>query len=141
MRAVIPSVIVQALQRDAVHLGSLTPVRDLTYVTDTARGFIRAAATPEALGKTINLGVGQGIAIGDLAQRILGLMGSDKPVMTDEERIRPVASEVMELVSDNSLAAEVMGWTPEFTLDQGLTETIEFIKARPNLYKPDIYAV
>ena len=141
MRAVIPSIIVQALHRDRIHLGSLTPVRDLTYVTDTARGFIKAAGTKEALGKTINLGVGQGIAIGDLAQRILHLMDSDKPVVTDEERIRPVASEVMELISDNRLAAEVMGWSPEFTLDEGLTETIEFIKAHPGLYKPDIYAV
>nr|WP_294501891.1 GDP-mannose 4,6-dehydratase [uncultured Rhodopila sp.] len=140
-RAFIPTIISQALSRDAVHLGSLAPHRDMTYVRDTVDGFIRAATTPGIPGETINLGTGESFSIGDFATRILNLMKCSKPIVHDAERDRPEKSEVRQLVSDNSKAARLMQWRPETSLDEGLRSTIAFVCAHPALFAPERYTV
>lgn len=140
-RAFIPTIVSQAVRGEAVHLGSLTPERDMTFVSDTVDGFIRAGVTPGIEGETINLGTGQAFSIGDFAKRILKLMGSDKPIVHDAARDRPIKSEVMRLVSDNRKAAELMKWRPTMSMDEGLRQTIAFVSANPNLYTPEAYVV
>lgn len=140
-RAFIPTIICQALERDAVHLGSLTPLRDMTFVDDTVDGFLRAAVTPGIEGETINLGTGATFSIGDFADRILALMDVNKPIVHDSQRDRPARSEVMRLVSDNAKAKRLMGWEPKTNLDDGLRQTIEFIDRHRELYRPNVFAV
>ena len=138
-RAVIPTIIGQALTQKEIRLGSLTPIRDLTYVKDTARAFMHIAGSEKATGRTINAGAGQGIAIGDLARLILSLMQVDLPIVHDESRVRPQNSEVFHLICDNRLAAELMDWRPTYTLRDGLTETIGFVRENLRLFKPEQY--
>jgi len=139
-RAVIPAIITQALERDFVELGSLHPRRDLTYVKDTARGFIDMAKSDEAVGKVINIGRGSDISIGDLARKIFELIGKDVNIKTDEERVRPEKSEVDRLLCDNTLAEEVIGWEPEYSLEEGLGETIEWFREKMK-ESPEIFQV
>jgi len=141
MRAVIPTIIVQAILRDQVMLVALDPTRDFTYETDTVNGFILAATAPGAVGKAVNIGSGWEISIGDLARRIVALIERDVPVVQDPQRLRPSGSEVERLCADNALAQEVLGWKPQVSLDEGLRRTIEWIRSSPNLYRPEEYAV
>lgn len=140
-RAIIPTIITQILSQKEIRLGSLKPVRDLTYVKDTARGFIEGAATERTIGKTINIGFGKGIRVGDLAKTILSLMKCDKPIVIDDDRVRPEKSEVFELVCDNTNARKLTGWQTEYSLAKGLTETIEFILKNQWFYKAHRYAI
>jgi NAD dependent epimerase/dehydratase len=140
-RAFIPTIISQALVRDEIHLGSLTPQRDMTFVADTVEGFILAGTMPGIEGETINLGTGETYSIGDFAQRILQLMEMDKPIVHDAARDRPSKSEVMKLVSDNSKAERLLGWRPTTALDDGLRQVIEFISANRELYAATTYTV
>jgi NAD dependent epimerase/dehydratase len=140
-RAFIPTIISQALTRDAIRLGGLTPQRDMTFVADTVDGFMRAAVMPGILGETINLGTGETFSIGEFAHRILGLMRCDKPIVHDASRDRPEKSEVMKLVSDNRKAARLMQWSPATALDDGLRQAIDFVAAHPELYAADRYTV
>lgn len=141
-RAIIPTIITQALTKDEVHIGSRTPVRDLTYVKDTVRGFIEIGVSKKSLGEVINIGTGSGVTIGELLNRILGILGKkDIRIFEDEERIRPDKSEVMELICDNSKAKRLLGWSPQYTLDEGLAETIEWMRKYITLYKTDGYVI
>jgi NAD dependent epimerase/dehydratase len=140
-RAVIPTIISQALTQEKIQLGSLEPVRDLTYVEDTVEGFIKIAETDEAIGDVINVGSGKGISIGELAETVLAVMHLKKPVTVDQARIRPVKSEVFTLLANNAKAAATVGWTPRHSLQQGLAKTIEFVSGNLDLYKSDSYAV
>jgi NAD dependent epimerase/dehydratase len=140
-RAFIPTIISQALTQPAVSLGSLTPERDMTFVTDTVAGFMAAASTPGVEGATINLGTGQTFSVGWFAQKILSLMGVDKPIKQDAQRMRPEKSEVLKLVSDNSLAREKIGWTPKTPLEDGLRKAIDFVSAHRGLYESTRYVV
>ena len=90
--------------------------------------FIAAATAENAVGKTINCGRGEGVTIGELARMILDICGSKAQIVTDEERVRPEKSEVMELICDNTLARELMGWEPKYTLEQGLEETVAWMR-------------
>lgn len=139
-RAVIPTIVAQALTQPAVSLGSLFPIRDLNYVKDTVEGFLSVAASEDAVGKVLNLGTGQGVSVGNLAKHILALMRVEKPIRQDEARVRPENSEVVSLIC-NSEEAHRTGWKPRFSLDEGLEQTIEFIKQNPWLYNPSQYAV
>jgi dTDP-glucose 4,6-dehydratase len=141
MRAVIPTIITQALTRDQVKLGALHPTRDLTYVTDTARGFMLAANTDAVTGRPVNLGTNRTISIGDLAQTVIRLVGRDLAVVTDQQRIRPEKSEVLRLQSNYGLAQELMGWEPLLTLEEGLQKTIDWVRDHLDLFDPDRYAV
>ena len=140
-RAFIPTIISQALTRDAIHLGGLTPQRDMTFVADTVDGFLRAAVMPGILGETINLGTGETFSIGDFAHRILGLMACDKPIVHDAARDRPEKSEVMKLMSDNRKAVRLLQWTPATALDDGLRQAIDFVSAHRELYASERYTV
>jgi NAD dependent epimerase/dehydratase len=138
-RAFIPTIISQALSRDEIRLGSLTPERDMTFVSDTVAGFIAAATTPAIEGLTINLGTGETHSVGWFAERLLSLMGFEKPVVQEKHRMRPELSEVLKLVSDNTLALKAMGWSPKVTLDDGLRQTIAFVEANRDLFRTDEY--
>jgi dTDP-glucose 4,6-dehydratase len=139
-RAVIPTIISQALRSKQVSLGSLEPQRDLTFVSDTVAGLIAAANAPDHVnGQTINLGVGKTVSIADLAELIFELMGGGYSIAHQEERRRPDKSEVMRLLSDNSKAAEQLGWRPQVSLREGLARTIEWIRANPDVYQSSGY--
>jgi dTDP-glucose 4,6-dehydratase len=140
-RAVIPAIIVQVLAGPKVRLGALDPRRDLTYVTDTAAGFLNALTAPNVIGESVHLGVGQSISIGELAQRIARIIGREIEIESDARRFRPSASEVIELISDNRRAAELLGWCPRVSLDIGLRATIDWIAAHGDLFRSGDYAV
>ena len=138
-RAVIPTIISQALGACTVHLGNLSTKRDFTYVADTVQGFLCAAEAPGVEGQVFNLGTGQEIAIGEIAQKIIRMVDQPVKIVVDPERLRPEPSEVMRLLSDNSLARERLGWQPQVSLDQGLEQTIAWIRAHPELYRVGMY--
>lgn len=141
MRAVIPTIIVQALTRDEVKLGSLDPSRDFTFVHDTAEGFIKVASAEGVLGEEINLGNDNTIRIGDLAEKIFEIVGKAPKIVSDPQRIRPGKSEVMKLWASNEKAKQMIGWEPHIPLDEGLRLTIEWISTHLDLYRPDQYTV
>src|ERR1700751_6231315 len=111
----------------------------MTFVSDTVAGFLAAGAPPGVAGETINLGTGKTYSVGWFAKRILGLMGVDKPIVQEDARLRPSLSEVMKLVSDNSRAGKLMGWSPAVSLDHGLQQMIEFVRKNPAFYPTDGY--
>lgn len=139
-RAVIPTIILQALKGDKMMLGSLHPTRDFTYVEETVEGLIGVARSPESIGEVINIGSGREISIGDLAQLILSMMGKKAEISRDDVRVRPKKSEVERLICDNAKGRELLGWKPEMSLREGLGKTIDWFKARVGEYKRD-YAV
>lgn len=141
MRAVIPTIIVQALTRDEVKLGSLEPSRDFTFAKDTANGFVKVAEAEGVLGEEINLGNDNTIRIGDLAEKIFKLVGKTPKIVADPQRVRPDKSEVMKLWASNEKAKNLIGWEPRISLDDGLKLTIEWISAHIDLYRPDQYTV
>ncbi len=138
-RAVVPTIITQALTRPSIRLGNLDARRDLTYVSDTVDGFLRAAETPGVEGQTFNLGAGVEIRIADLANEILSLMERPVPIEIEEERLRPEKSEVQRLLSDNRLARLRLGWEPLVPLREGLQRTIDWIAKNLERYRPDFY--
>jgi len=140
-RAVIPTIITQCLAGDTVHLGSLEPTRDFSYVTDSVEGYLLAAGTDKVVGMTINLGSGREISIGDLARTIMEMTGSAATIESDERRLRPEASEVDRLLADNSLARSLLGWRPQVTLEDGLARTIDWIRQNPERFRPGTYVV
>lgn len=141
-RAFIPTVICQALTKDKLVMGSLEPVRDLTFVKDTVEGLIKVGICNEVIGRTVNLGVGIGYSIRKVVEKILEIMGKkNMPIEQDPSRIRPPKSEVMRLISDNSLAKKVCGWQPKYSLEQGLSKTIEWIRKNIDIYMLDSYTI
>ena len=147
-RAIIPSVIVQlANGAKRLKLGSLDPRRDLSFVSDTVRGFIAVAESQRVVGEVINVGSGFEISMGELARTIAELMKSPASIEHDEQRVRPAQSEVQRLLADNRRAAELAGWKPEYQglegLRKGLAQTIEWFQNPDNLrcYKADLYNI
>jgi NAD dependent epimerase/dehydratase len=140
-RAVIPTIIAQALTCNVIKMGSLKPRRDFTFVRDTVDGFIRVAAAPACLGEVINIGSGVDVTVGEVVQHIEQIIGRSVQVELDDSRIRPAKSEVMRLVCDNRKAAQLAGWKPRAALDQGLRETIEWIAEHIELYPMQCYAI
>ena len=141
-RAVIPTIISQALSgAKEIRLGSLDPVRDLTFVEDTVAGFLKVAESPATVGQVTNIGTGRAVTVGELAQMILGITGSKAKIVCDESRVRPERSEVMTLICQNKKAAALCGWTPSTTLEQGLEKTVGFIHDHLDLYRPSVYNV
>ncbi len=140
-RAIIPTIISQALTKREITLGNTAPTRDFTYVTDTADGVLRMGEAPAAVGEEVNLGSGSEISIGDLAARIAAIVGADVRVVRSEERVRPAHSEVMRLLADNGKAKRLVGWTPRVSLDEGLRRTVAWIRDHPALYDPNAYRV
>ena len=121
--------------------GSLDPVRDLTFIDDTVAGFLRAAEAEGVLGQVINLGTGAGVTIGELAHMVFQQLGVEPEVVLDPRRIRPAASEVRRLISDNRKAARLLGWQPAVSLAEGLGRTIAWVRAHAGLYQPQEYSL
>lgn len=130
-RAVIPTIIAQLLAKKELSIGATAPTRDFTYVTDTAAGMIRGAESDQAVGLTINLGVGQEISIGELAAQIATQMNIKFQIKHDASRLRPEHSEVERLLSNNGLAQSVLNWRPEIDLETGLARTIAWFRDNP----------
>lgn len=140
-RAVIPTIITQALTRDYIELGNVDARRDFTYVSDTVNGFLCAASTPGIEGGTFNLGVGSEITVGELAEEIVRQVNRPVEIRVDSSRLRPEKSEVQRLLSDNSLARERLGWTPQVSLQDGLAKTIEWVSGNLSRFNPTRYTV
>lgn len=127
-RAVIPTIITQLLAGSTVKLGSVRPTRDFTFVSDTVAGFLAAAEREAAVGRTLNLGTGTEISIGDLVMLLGELLGVRPEIVTDDQRLRPEQSEVERLLADNRRAQELLGWSPRVPLRDGLLRTVAWIK-------------
>lgn len=143
-RAVIPTVITQLLSGSRrIKLGNLRPMRDFNFVRDTCAGFLALAACDEAVGRTVNIGSGREISIGDTVQMIARLLQADVEIECEQQRLRPDSSEVERLLCDNGLIVALTGFQPAFTLKEGLAATIEWLREPANLarYKVDIYNV
>jgi len=138
-RAVIPAIISQALMKDEIHLGSLEPTRDYTYVLDTVRAFIKVAESTKSNGEVINVGSNFEVSIGELAETIFSLLDKNIEIITDSKRIRPKNSEVERLWCDNTKAKELLKWEPKISMEEGLENVILWIKNNPHLYKSGIY--
>jgi len=139
MRAVIPTIITQALTQDAVKLGALHPTRDFLFVEDTVRAFQAAALHDSTVGEVINFGSGATISIGELAEMIIRIVGRDVAVVEDDHRLRPQASEVQRLQADRSKAAQLLGWSPQVSLEEGLKLTTTWISEHLGEFVPQVY--
>lgn len=141
-RAIIPTIITQiASGAREIKVGDLTPTRDFNFVEDTAAGFIALARCPEAVGKEVNIATGREVSMADTLKTIARLMGAEVDWVTDPQRLRPGGSEVFRLLGDNSLITSLTEWRPRFTLEEGLSKTIEWFVDPSNLkkYKSGIY--
>ncbi len=142
MRAVLPTILVQLLRgADEIQLGRLDTRRDLTFVSDTVDGFVRAATSAPALGQTIQLGTNESHSIKELFETSCRVLGRTARIRTDERRLRPDASEVLVLDSDPALARSLLGWQPSVNLEEGLRLTAEWIKSRLDLYSTEYFHV
>lgn len=141
-RAVIPTIISQILAgKQEIKLGSLTPTRDFNYVKDTAEAFVKIAESDKSIGEVINAGSNYEISIGETVKKIINIIGKDVKIICDDERIRPEKSEVNRLWADNTKIKELIGWSPNYSIDRGLEETVEWIKMNLESYKTEIYNV
>jgi len=143
-RAVIPTIVAQLLNgKISIELGNLSPTRDLTYVTDTCNGFIEIFQSDSLFGEVTNIGVNSEISIGELVQFIANLMGVVLTIESSNDRVRPKNSEVERLICDNSKLLKHTHWKPKYTLEQGISEVIEWMKNPENLgmFKPEQYSV
>jgi NAD dependent epimerase/dehydratase len=141
MRAVIPAIISQVLNSEEIKLGLLSPVRDMVFVKDIVRGFLLAGIEEKSTGEVINAGTGAGASIGEIAEMVLKILRSDKKIVEDSHRVRPVKSEVFKLICDYKKAKEILNWSPQYSLEEGLKETVSFIQKNINSYRTDKYTV
>jgi len=141
-RAIIPTIITQILNgKTELDLGNTTPTRDLTYVQDTAAGFIEIFNCKDLSGSVTNIGMNEEISVDDLANTIAGILGIKISIKEDKQRVRPEKSEVERLRCDNSKLLKYTGWKPQYDLIRGLNETISWIKVNLEIYKHHIYNV
>jgi NAD dependent epimerase/dehydratase len=141
-RAVIPTIISQLLAgKEEIKLGTLIPTRDFNYVKDTAAGFIAIAESERTTGQEINIASQREISIGDLAKVIISQINPKARIICDEQRLRPDKSEVNRLLGCNSKIKKLTDWTQQYTFEQGIGETIDWIAQNMDKYKADIYNV
>ena len=139
-RAVIPTIITQLLSgKKEIRLGSLTPTRDFNYVKDTANGFYEIFKSDRTVGEEINIASQREISIGDLASELIRKINPEAKILCDTERVRPNKSEVTRLLGSNEKIKRLTNWTVQYTLDQGIEETIVFLRENLSEYKADIY--
>ncbi len=138
-RAIVPTIISQALERDVLRLGSLDTRRDLTFISDTVAGFLAIAECDAALGRAVNVGRGEDVSIGELVTLVGKLLGRELRVETDRARLRPAASEVGRLLCDADAARTLFDWTPRVSLADGLAQTIDWIRENRARYRVDQY--
>jgi len=141
-RAIMPAIACQVLAgKQEVKVGSLTPVRDLTFVSDTVEGFLAVARTEKSVGEVINVGSGIGVSIESVAQKIIEISGKKARLVEDRQRIRPEKSEVQKLICSNQKAQKLLGWKPSVSLENGIRKTLEFVSEHKEMYKPEIYNI
>lgn len=141
-RAVIPTIITQLLAgKTEINLGSLTPTRDFNFVKDTVNGFIEISKTQKTIGEEINIATQQEISISQLALELIRQINPEARIICDEQRLRPEKSEVERLLGSNEKIKRLTNWKPQYTFEQGLSETIEFFKHNLDQYKTDIYNI
>ena len=140
-RAVIPTIVTQALTREVVELGAIEPTRDFLFVDDTVGGIMRCGEVDGVEGEVVNLGSGTEVSIGELAERVLRLVGRELPISLDEQRLRPAESEVERLVAATAKAERLLGWQPSVDLDEGLRRTVDWLTGSLDAYKPSLYNV
>ena len=140
-RAVIPTIVTQALAQSSVKLGNLHTTRDFNFVSDTVEGFIAIAEAPAATGKTLNIGSGAETSIRELTELIFDLIGTKCSVDIEEQRLRPEASEVDRLCADSSLLRQLTSWEPRVPLREGLAQTVEWIGRNLETYSIGSYAI
>ena len=139
-RAVIPTIISQLLAgQQEIHLGKLSPTRDFNFVKDTAHGFMAIANCPAAIGQELNIATGEEHSIGDLANELIAQINPSAKIVCEEERLRPEKSEVNRLLGDSTKMRSLTGWKPEYTFEQGLAETINWIRDNLDSYKVGQY--
>jgi len=140
-RAVIPTIITQCLTGDTIKLGNVHPTRDFSYISNTVDGFLLAALSAEAIGKTINLGSNREISITELVSLIVEQIGRTVTIKVDEQRVRPEGSEVERLYADNTLAKTLLKWEPRVSLEEGLKHTTDWLRERLKSYQAGVYAI
>ncbi len=140
-RAVIPTIITQAMTQSVIHMGNLEATRDLNFVANTVDGFVLAATAEAAVGHTMNLGSGREISIGQLAEEIVQRVGRPVKIEQQTQRLRPAASEVERLLADATLAQKLLGWEPRVSLEEGLQQTIDWFREHHERYRPGEYSV
>jgi NAD dependent epimerase/dehydratase len=140
-RAVIPTIITQALAGSEIRLGSLAPTRDFNFVSDTVEGFVSTMSTEQAVGQVINFGTGKEVSIGELVSTVGHLLGKSLYVKTDEQRLRPENSEVDRLCANAVKARDLLGWEPCITLEQGLQQTTDWIRGNLQSFRVGGYDV
>jgi dTDP-glucose 4,6-dehydratase len=140
-RAVIPTIVTQALAREEIALGATHTTRDFLYVEDNVAGIMRCGAVDRIDGEVLNLGTGVEVSIADLVERVLRLLDRDVSVVLDEQRLRPTASEVERLVADATKARRLLGWKPEVDLERGLARTVDWLTGTLDSYKTSAYNV
>lgn len=140
-RAVIPTILSQALGCAEIRLGNLSPVRDLVYIADTVSGFLAVADSAACVGRVTNLATGRGISVHELVERILQLVARKLPVIESSERKRPESSEVFELLGSAAAAKRLAGWEAHTPLEEGLEKTLAWVRQHPGLYEAGVYGV
>ena len=140
-RAVIPTIISQALTDGKLKLGAIDTIRDFTYVEDTARGFVEVGSSDAALGEVVNLGSGVETSIRDVIEQVAKIVGRDLEIIVEDRRVRPETSEVSRLHAESSKALQLAGWRAEVSLDEGLQRTTQWIEAHLDRYRTQDYAV
>jgi NAD dependent epimerase/dehydratase len=140
-RAVIPTIITQAIAQSSVKLGNIHTTRDFNFVSDVVEGFLAIAATPATIGKTLNIGSGTEISIRELTDLIFELIGTERPVSVEEARLRPEASEVNRLCANSDCLRQMTPWRPKVPLREGLLQTIEWIQQNLDQYAIGSYSV
>jgi UDP-glucose 4-epimerase len=131
LRAIIPTILSQLLAgAEVIRLGSIHPRRDFTFVDDTVDGFLRIACSDLQPGKTVQLGTGVAVSIGELVELCMEITGSQATIVTDKERVRPPASEVQVLLSDPGQAKRLLNWSPQIDLRSGLVKVAEWLSKR-----------
>lgn len=141
-RAVIPTIITQLLcGYKEIKLGSLAPTRDFNYVKDTANGFIAMYESDQTIGQEINIATQSEISIGQLAEELIRQINTKAKIVCDEQRKRPIMSEVNRLLGANEKIKQLTTWQPQYTFKEGIAETIEFFRNNLSKYKADIYNI
>ena len=139
-RAVIPTIITQLLAgKKEIKLGALSPTRDFNYVKDTANGFIEIYESDKTIGEEINIATQKEISIGQLAEELIRQINPEAKIVCDEQRLRPKNSEVNRLLGSNEKICRLTKWKQQYTFEEGLAETIDFLRNNLEKYKIDIY--
>jgi len=141
-RAVIPTIIMQLLSgAEEIKLGSLSPTRDFNYVKDTVNGFVEIAQCEKTIGEEINIATQTDISIGQLASELITQINPKATIICEDQRMRPENSEVNRLLGSNKKIKELTDWKPNYSIEQGLSETIKWISENLDRYKTDVYNI